>query len=154
MRNITKLTMALVGVSTVAMAAPAAAQDVYNFGGVRIEADAGYSRFSSNGINDSKFSWGGQLGYDFAVGGLVVGPSVEYYHGREENCQTVNGQQLCRKSFQEWSGNLRAGVLMSPTTLVYAKVGYADNEQREYLTGPVGYYTKMNGQGLKFGGGI
>ena len=116
---------------TGAVAQQANAQGVRGF---RLEAQAGYDRFASEGNHHGKLGVGGAAGVDFDLGGFVLGPEVTYWWAPNEN-KTVEGGGLAeRKSFQEWAVALRAGVNVTPSTLIYGKVGYARNEQRKRFT--------------------
>ena len=62
-----------------------------------------------------------------------------------------------RKSFEEWGGAIRAGVMVTPSTLVYAKGGFVVNEQRKYFEAdnPFGsYYNHYRTKGCVVGGGV
>ena len=134
--------------------------------GVRVEAQAGYDQFSSEGNHHGKLGFGGAAGIDFDLGGFVLGPEVTYWRGFNEN-KTIEGGGLAeRKSFEEWALALRAGVQVTPSTLIYGKVGYARNEQRKRFTpidpltgnldsaAPGFYYDHYKTSGWQFGGGI
>ena len=127
-RNSALTALALVG-SLVATQANA-----QNIRGVRAEAQIGWDRFSSEGNRHGRIGYGGAAGVDFDMGGFVLGPELTYWWAPNEN-ETVEGGGLAeRKSFQEWALALRAGVQVSPSTLVYGKIGYARNEQRKRFT--------------------
>ena len=101
------------------------------FRGVRVEAQAGLDRFYSEGNHHDKLGWGGAAGVDFDLGGFILGPEATFWWAPNEN-ETVEGGGLARrKSFEEWALALRAGVMVTPSTLVYAKAGYVRNEQRK-----------------------
>jgi outer membrane immunogenic protein len=152
--------LALVGVLA---AQPASAQGIR---GVRAEAQIGYDRFHSEGNRTGKVGYGGAAGVDFDLGGFVLGPEVTYWWAPSEN-ETVEGGGLAeRKSFQEWALALRGGVMVTPSTLVYGKIGYVRNEQRKRFTpidiqGNLGgeatpgyYYEHFKASGLQYGAGV
>ena len=70
--------------------------------------------------------------------------------------------------FQEWGLALRAGVMVTPSTLVYGKVGYVRDEQRKEFvpfdpgtstnvggaSTPGYYYDHFHATGIQWGGGI
>ena len=137
-----------------------------NIRGVRAEAQIGFDRFHSEGNKNGRVGYGGAAGVDFDMGGFVLGPEITYWWAPSEN-ETIEGGGLAeRKSFQEWALALRAGVQVSPSTLVYGKIGYARNEQRKRFTPinpanglldsslPGGYYEHYKTGGLQYGAGI
>src|SRR6476469_10497095 len=102
--------------------------------GFRGELQAGYDQFNSEGEHHGKLGVGGALGVDFDLGGFVLGPELTYGWAPNEN-HTVEGGGLAeRKSFQEWALALRGGFMVTPSTLIYGKVGYVKNEQRKRFT--------------------
>lgn len=137
-----------------------------NMRGFRIEAQTGYDSFSSEGNHHGKIGFGGAAGVDFDLGGFVLGPEITYWRAFNEN-ETIEGGGLAeRKSFQEWGLGLRAGVDVTPSTLLFAKVAYVRNEQRKRFTpidpitgnldsaAPGYYYDHFKTNGWQLGGGI
>ena len=134
--------------------------------GVRAEAQIGYDRFHSEGNRHGRVGYGGAAGVDFDLGGFVLGPEVTYWWAPSEN-ETIDGPGLAeRKSFQEWALALRGGVMVTPSTLVYGKVGYVRNEQRKRFTPinpanglldssyPGAYYEHFKTGGWQWGAGV
>ena len=144
-------------------ARPALAQDRDNFTGPRVEVNAGYdSAHANDGIAATPNTLdgirvGAAVGYDMPVGdkftvGLEAGGGY-----------TVSGDvkgQAGTTSYRATAGwdldaSLRLGFRASPTTLVYAKGGYANSEFR--LRTQVGNnVTKVsdNEDGWRVGAGI
>src|SRR5690349_23048986 len=91
--------------------------------GFRVEAQAGYDQFNADGGHHTKLGVGGAAGVDFDLGGFVLGPEVTYWWAPNEVRTNDNGF-VRHKSFEEWTLALRAGVNVTPSTLVYGKVGY------------------------------
>ena len=132
--------------------------------GFRVEAQAGYDQFHADGDHHGKFAVGGAAGVDFDLGGFVLGPEVTYLWAPNE-VRTIDGPGLSEhKSFQEWGIALRAGVNVTPSTLIYAKAGYVRNEQRKRFTPfnsagvlnsalPGAYYNHYTTSGWQWGGG-
>lgn len=107
----------------------ASAQDnVGKFDGVRVEGRLGYETPTVSGNGQiykigSAVSYGGELGFDIKAGSkVVVGPYAAYEFSSVKLCDGSD----CLKE----DGNLgvggRIGVAVSPTILIYGKVGYAN----------------------------
>jgi outer membrane immunogenic protein len=124
---------------------------------VRAEVQGGVDRFYSEGNNDTGLAVGAAAGLDFNLGGLVVGPEVSFMWSPREN-ETRDGAGVAyRKSFEEWGFGLRAGSMITPDTLVYAKGMFVVNEQRKYFMAdmPVhSYYNHYRTRGWQAGLGI
>jgi len=128
---------------TTLAATPALAQDRAPFTGPRVEALVGYDNLRSGeredgtntGSNEGDESidgigYGIGAGFDFDVGGLVVGIEGEYSQSeaRQEFGETIDGT--------EFLGNIevgrdvylggRIGFTATPSTLIYAKGGYTN----------------------------
>ena len=128
------------------VSAPAIAQDNEAFTGFRLEAIGGYDSTSAD--NDGDFSPGTQdmfddgsgngldglmygigVGYDFPVGGAVVGIEAEASDstaGEEELNPFGNGSSASFEAERDLYVGVRAGFPVSPSTLVYAKGGYTN----------------------------
>jgi outer membrane immunogenic protein len=125
--------------------------------GIRAEADVGIDRFYSEGNHDNHVGWGGEIGADFDLGGFVVGPYGSFWNSRAENVTRDGPGVAYRKSFEEWGAGLRAGSLITPSTLLYVKGGWVINEQRKYFDAdnPLGsYYNHYRTRGWQVGAGI
>ena len=117
-----------------AMALIATQADAQNIRGFRAEVQAGLDNFESEGSGNARVGYGAAAGVDFDLGGFVLGPEITFWNSPSEN-ETVEGGGLAeRKSFQEWALALRGGVQISPSTLIYGKVGLVRNEQRKRFT--------------------
>ncbi|AHE55066.1 outer membrane protein [Sphingomonas sanxanigenens] len=110
----------------------ACAQDVSadDFDGIRIEARLGYETPTVSEDGDvykigSAVSYGGEAGVDFKLGDRVVaGPYITYEFSSVELCD--GGE--CLKEEGNLGAGLRLGYAVSPTVLVYGKLGYASIE--------------------------
>jgi outer membrane immunogenic protein len=136
--------------------------------GVRGDAVIGIDRFYSEGNHDDHLAWGGNLGVDAFVGdNFVLGVEGTFLNSRAENVTRDGPGVAARKSFEEWGGAIRAGVMASPQTLVYAKGGFVVNEQRKaFDADPVAtpgipvntafgdYYNHYHTKGWVIGGGV
>jgi outer membrane immunogenic protein len=149
----------------------ATSADAQSLRGFRAEAQAGYSSFHSEGNSKSKFGWGGAVGVDaYVANSFVLGAEGTFWWAPAEN-HTVDGAGVANhKTFQEWGLAARAGVEVTPGTLIYGKFGYVRNEQRKefvpFVPAPGGgqnlggatttgyYYDHGNHSGWVAGGGI
>ena len=136
--------------------------------GVRADAQVGIDRFYSEGNNDNHLAYGGALGVDtFVSPTFVLGIEGTFLNSRAENITRDGPGIAARKSFEEWGAAVRAGIMMSPSTLVYAKGGFVVNEQRKrFNADPVAtpgiprndafgdYYNHYRTKGYVVGGGV
>lgn len=118
----------------IGMAAPAVAQDSDKapFTGVRVEALAGYDHLSDGDSNSSGkdgFAYGGAIGYDAQVGGVVLGVDGEIDGSttkvRGSNVLTA-GDRLRVSAGRDLYVGGRLGYVVSPRTMIYAKGGYTN----------------------------
>lgn len=158
-------------VASTAFAAPAFAQDQVNpaFTGPRIAVLGGYDGIRPGSSEDSDvegddqtvngFLYGGEIGYDFAFGGALVGVEAELTDstGKVET-NRVNPNTF---GFGEVSTGrdiyvgARVGALVDPSTLVYAKGGYT-NARLNVLAGDgeTELDTNFNLDGWRLGAGV
>ena len=156
----------LASASATALAVPAAAQDNSAFTGPRIEGIAGYdiSKAGSdvdNDLNDEDdesidgFMYGVGIGYDVAVGGLVLGAEAELTDSTAKT-EVVDGdlEDLGIAGEFETGRDIyvgaRAGVLANPNTLLYVKGGYT-NARFSAESGAL--RAKQDLDGYRIGGG-
>ncbi|QNE31971.1 porin family protein [Sphingomonas sp. NBWT7] len=135
MRNLILATLA----ATTILAVPAAAQDAGPFTGPRAGVIFGYDALRPGDTQDSLirgdqgsdgFLYGGDLGYDVAFNGLVVGVEGEITGstGRVTNDpRDPNDFGFGRvKAGRDLYIGGRIGFIATPTTLIYGKVGYTN----------------------------
>lgn len=131
--------------------------NAHTFRGVRAEVQGGVDRFYSEGNNDTGLAIGAAGGLDFHLGNLIIGPEVTFMWSPREN-ETRDGAGVAyRKSFEEWGFGLRAGAMITPATLVYAKGAFVVNEQRKYFDADVdrfSYYNHYRTRGWQVGAGL
>lgn len=132
-----------------------------SFRGFRLEGNAGGDRFQSQGRHNDKFGYGATIGFDGMIGDrIVVGPEATFWRANNwnENCSGVNGGAVCQKSFEEWGVGARAGYLVTPRALVFAKGGYVNNEQRKRFDANTAtqrsFYDHFRTDGYQVGGGV
>jgi outer membrane immunogenic protein len=99
--------------------------------GVRADVSAGIDRFYSENVNDNSFAYAASAGVDaFVSRNFVLGIEASYLHSRAKNVTADALGETTRQSSGEWGAALRAGVMSSPSTLVYVKGGIVSNKQR------------------------
>ncbi len=151
-------------------AAPTVAQEGPNpvFTGPRVEATIGYDRVgagssasNNNGQDDQKIDgllYGGGIGYDFALGGLVAGVEGEATGSTARNSQgsytSTFGYGRVKQGRDLYVGG-RIGVLAGPATMIYAKGGYT-NSHLNVLAGSTTTTTdtSFNLDGYRVGAGV
>ncbi len=145
------------------VATPALAQDTAPdaapFTGPRVEAIVGYDklRVDDAGGRDGVV-YGGQIGYDAQVGGVVLGIEGEVTDStakvRESNFLAV-GDSLRINAGRDLSASVRAGVLVSPVAMIYAKGGYTNQRITGSYSGAGGTVTSSdNSEGWRLGAGV
>lgn len=131
------------------------------FHGIRVEGNFGGDRFQSEGEHNDKLGYGGTVGFDGTIGErIVIGAEGSYWRANNwnQNCQVLaDTNSICHKAFEEWGAAVRAGYLVTPDLLVFAKGGYVNSEQRRRIDGPTGtqlVYDHYNADGYQAGGGV
>jgi outer membrane immunogenic protein len=137
-----KLVLAALAAS--AMTAPAFAQDS-TFTGPRVEALVGYDAAKDGTDGDAGSSdgvtYGGAIGYDVQMGGAVIGAEAELTGSSVETGRDI------------YLG-ARAGVAITPTTLLYAKGGYTNARvETTYETGNSKTEIHEDMEGFRVGAG-
>lgn len=154
-----------------AVASPALAQDRADpvFTGPRVGAIIGYDHVgagssvsNNNGRDDQKIDgllYGGDIGYDLAAGGVVLGAEGEVTGSTARSdtapyTTTTFGYGRVRQLRDLYVGG-RLGFRASPSTLIYAKGGYT-NAQLRVLAGStnVSTNTRFDLDGWRVGAGV
>ena len=167
-----KVAFLLLAGSTIAVAAPAAAQDNSAFTGPRVEALVGYDnvRAGSDIDNDIQGNeddqdadgvvYGAAVGYDFAAGGVVVGVEAELTDssagtdlnpGGDVNRFGLGNVDAGRDIYL----GARVGALVGDRALVYAKGGYTN--ARFDVQGRLGQeadFRNVDTDGYRLGAGV
>lgn len=136
-----KLTALLVATSVASIATPALAQDEETFTGFRAQAIGGYDALQAGSSVDDDgtdnndqsidgFAYGAAVGYDFDLGGAVVGAEAEYTDSTGKT-EFENGDFEGFGFGQVDAGRdlyfgVRAGAKVTPDVLLYAKGGYTN----------------------------
>jgi outer membrane immunogenic protein len=110
-----------------------------NFNGGHIEAIGGYDSISAFGSSQDGFAYGVAGGYDFRSGGAVFGLELEAADSTVSSGGVHAGRDL-------YAG-LRAGAVVSPNVLVYAKAGYTNARANFGSSG-------VNFDGVRAGAGV
>lgn len=164
------LALILAATSVGAIAAPAAAQDNSAFTGPRLEGLLGYDIArpgSSTDIDNNEdvdqtidgVTYGVGAGYDFAVGSVVLGVEGEYSRSEASTEFDTTGFTNFGVSNIDAGRDLyvgaRAGFLVTPSTLVYAKGGYTNSTMDVLATdNTTDTRTNVNLDGWRAGAGV
>lgn len=121
-------------------ATPAAAAD---FAGPRAEARFGWDRTTveveyddgdtafEGKDHDDGLGVGVEFGYDFAVGGAVVGGYAGVDFANTKECSEVFGNdEACVKLGRNFTLGARIGAAVTPSTLLYVKGGYSNGQTK------------------------
>jgi outer membrane immunogenic protein len=139
-----------------AITAPAAAQEATKFDGPFVGVQLGWQQDrrsattsavppSTTRVTGDGLVYGGQVGYDANIGGAVLGIEGSIT-GRTGNNGSValdfeNGRTI--------NSTARAGLMVSPESLLYARGGYSN--ARVLLTNPAGNSESRDGYTLGVG---
>jgi outer membrane immunogenic protein len=148
-------------------ATPAAAQEngaqssASPWQGFRVEGLAGYDSARIQDNKDGGFVYGVGAGYDFQTGRAVLGIEAEATDSTNSGCSRdifVANDAFCARARRELSIGLRAGIIVSPRILLFAKGGYTNARfSVDYDDGtPAGtnnFSYHQNLDGLRVGGG-
>ena len=107
-------------------ATPALAQEA-PFTGPRVEALVGWDRVKAEGERDNGLAYGVGVGYDFQMGGAVVGVEAEAADSSVKDCVEgvlEAGDKACVKAGRDLYVGGRVGAAVGASTLLYAKAGY------------------------------
>jgi outer membrane immunogenic protein len=145
-----------------AVATPAFAQEKAPFTGPHVEAILGYDRVNAGDDFDGGrdgLLYGGALGYDFQVGGIVLGAEGEITgsttRSRGSDLVTVGDRYTARAGRDLYAGG-RIGFVASPSTMIYAKGGYTNARFDVGFTPAGGTFsgTSFNADGYRVGAGV
>lgn len=127
----------LAAAAALAVAAPAFAQDAAPFTGARLGATLGYDKTHGR----DGFTYGGAFGYDYAIQPkITIGAEATL----EDSTTKFQGLHASR----DVAISARAGYVLNPKVLAFAKVGY--DTTRVELNG--GGHTNL--EGVRYGGGL
>lgn len=143
------------------LAAPAFAQDVpvdqAPFTGLRGEALAGYDHIGGENGADG-FMYGGALGYDAQVGGVILGVEGEITDANTKARDSgilVTGDQFRLTAGRDLYAGVRLGYAISPMAMIYAKGGYTNAKiNARYTTGTTTVRDSEDAEGFRVGAGL
>jgi outer membrane immunogenic protein len=131
-----------------ASAAPAFAQGpAPTFSGGHIEAIGGYDSLHGGGDSTGGILYGIGAGWDFRSGNAVFGIEGEAAESTTGECDSG----VCIDASRDLYVGVRAGAVVSPTVLLYAKAGYT-NARVEASAG--GTSAGVNEDGVRGGAGV
>ena len=160
----------LAAAAGIAVSAPAAAQDAdASFSGPWVAGVAGYdiNKAGSEQLDAGEFEqdrnaeglmYGAAVGYDFDLGGSVVGVEAELTDSQADSTYgdpfTTFGLGTVDAGRDIYVG-ARAGFKVTPSTLVYGKAGYT-NARFNYIggDGTTDYSQNLDTDGLRLGAGV
>jgi len=149
-------------VAAAGLAFPARAQDAEPAEkvatGLRVEAIGGIESTSFDNGNDGEgFLYGLGVGYDFAAGRLRFGVEAEASDSTVSECFVFDLTDICSRSGRDLYAGARAGVMVSPNLLLYAKAGYTNQRVTTSSNGPIlglpPFTSHSKYDGLRLGGG-
>lgn len=125
-----KTFLAIAAIAAAGLATPAFAQDSAPFSGPRVSAEAGWGRVAGNGTAGDGFVYGATLGYDVASGNVRIGPEIGIADSTQDTCKPYaaagTNARECGRADRDLYAGVRVGYTVTPSVLVYGKVGYAN----------------------------
>lgn len=160
--NRTALVASIVAATFLTGITPAHAGNGKPFHGPWAGATAGYDNFSSGDDEEDSSAdgivYGATLGYDFNLGGFVIGAEGELTDsGVDASASDVleAGDALTLSAGRDIYAGLRVGVPVSDTVLAYAKGGYTNQRfSATYTVDGDSETLSGNVDGWRIGGGI
>ena len=142
-----------------ATATPAAAQ---SFTGLRVEGHLGYDNVSIDDLEDfdvdndeSGVLYGGGIGYDIALAGLILGVEANLDFTEAQYEQTLGGDFAAIDFKRDLEFAARLGTQLGSNALLYGKVGYSNARLKAIVReGGVTLDEAANGDGLRLGAGV
>jgi outer membrane immunogenic protein len=141
------------------VAAPALAQENAPFTGPHIEALLGYDVVGTPDDNKDGLLYGASAGYDFQIGGAVLGAEAEFTdsttRARENGIVTAADSASIRAARDLYVG-ARLGFAVAPSTMIYAKGGYTNARFKSEYNNGAGVTTLSSADldGYRIGAGI
>lgn len=151
----------LAALAATAMATPALAQDAAPFTGFRLEGLVGYDNVKGNGGGRNGVAYGIGAGYDFQLGGAVLGLEGEAMDSSAKGCDTnfiTATDRICANAKRDLYVGARIGAAVTPSTLLYAKAGYTNARigvnYTDSATPANNYGLHENLDGIRVGAGV
>lgn len=139
-----------------ALATPAFAQEAAPFTGPHIEALVGYDDVADG---DGDIMYGVAAGYDFQMGGVIVGIEGEFadsdVNGAANDLVTT-GDSFRLNTDRDLYVGARLGFAVSPSTMIYAKGGYTNAKFEGRFDNGAGtiFNNGVTADGYRIGAGI
>ena len=135
------------------------------FTGARVEAHISYDRLMADLRDEDDFApssrdglgYGGEVGFDFPVGGLTLGGYVGADGSTVRECETLTGGTLCLRAGRSLTAGGRIGVPVGSSLLLFAKGGYTNGQIRVDYRAPVAadnLSLRRNLDGFHLGAGV
>lgn len=161
MRNLAFLLLATATLATPAIAqdAPESPASAPTFSGFRVEGLLGWDHTQILDDDEGALLYGIGVGYDFQTGRAVLGLEAEASESNNNGCQSnllTQGDRFCSETGRDLYVGARAGVIVSPNVLLFAKAGYVNTRfTSDYNPGAGGAVTsaRFNLDGLRVGAG-
>ncbi|MBS0503961.1 MAG: porin family protein [Proteobacteria bacterium] len=151
----------LAALAATAMATPALAQDAAPFTGFRLEGLVGYDHVKGNGGGRDGVAYGIGAGYDFQLGGAVLGIEGEAMDSSAKGCDTnfvTATDRICANAKRDLYAGARIGAAVTPNTLLYAKAGYTNARfgvtYTDSATPTANFSARDNLDGIRVGAGV
>jgi outer membrane immunogenic protein len=141
------------------LASPSLAQDAdkADFSGFRLEALGGYDHVSGDGDGRGGLVYGLAGGYDAALGQARLGVEAEATESAVSQRVAggiVAGDRLRTDLGRDLYIGVRAGYVLSPATMIYAKAGYSNARViATYISGTTSTTDATNLDGVRAGAG-
>ncbi len=141
------------------LASPALAQSEETFVGPRITIVGGWDRVDHDGENGSGFVYGGNAGYDIAIGRARLAPEVEVTGTTQKSCFNESNGRRCERGDRDFYVGGRVGYVVAPSVLLYGKAGYTNGRFSDRFTRTAGGTTTQidshdNRSGFRLGAGV
>ena len=142
--------------------APAMAQDAVPFSGPWIGFSGGFDsvnlKLNGDSGSDNGVLYGVNAGYDFNLGGAVIGVEAELSDSTVKESGSdvlVANDQLSLAASRDIYAGVRVGVPVSSSVLAYAKGGYSNARAKLSYTDSTGTYSEGdNLDGFRIGAGV
>lgn len=149
-------------IAAVAIAAPAAAQEASNFGGVKLGVVAGYDNlrleYEGVGADDDGVLYGVTAGYDMDLGSAVIGLELEASDSttRQRFTDADFGDSLTLAAGRDLYVGARIGFPVAHNVLLYAKGGYTNARAKLTYNDGEGLILGSSDtlEGWRLGGGV
>lgn len=153
--------------ATATLATPAFPQDAQDspapapaFSGFRVEGLLGWDHSRILDDDEGAPLYGIGIGYDYRTGRAILGIEAEASDSNNNGClrDLINpGDRYCADTGRDLYVGVRAGILVGPNVLLFAKTGYVNTRfGSDYDPGAGGQLiaNRFNADGLRAGGGM